>query len=116
MRPALPVVLATLMLLSVPACSKTPPASVDPMAPAMLEVENQSFYDMNVYVMRNGMRIRLGTVSGNSRAVFELPRTAVNVGLPVRFMADPIGSSRAPYSQEIAISPGDTVVMTIPPS
>lgn len=116
MRSALTAALAAVTVLTAPGCAKMPPASVDPMAPAMLEVDNQSFYDMNVYVLRNGMRIRLGTVPGNGRAVFELPRTVVGLGIPVRFVADPIGSSRAPYSEEIAIAPGDTVMLTIPPS
>jgi len=40
----------------------------------------------------------------------------VNPGLPIRFQADPIGSSRTPFSQEISVSPGDTLVLRIPPS
>lgn len=110
----LPLALATTLLL--PSCSKTPPPPVDPAAPAMVEVENQGFYDMNVYVLRGTMRVRLGTVSGNTTRVFEIPRTMVNPGLPIRFQADPIGGSRTPFSQEIAVSPGDTVVLRIPPS
>ena len=70
---------------------------------------------MTVYVMRSGQRVRLGQVSGNSTATFELPRTMVNPGLPIRFQADPIGSNRTPFSQEISVSPGDTVQLTIPP-
>jgi hypothetical protein len=88
---------------------------VDPAAPAMVEVENQSFYDMTVYVVRGGMRTRLGTVSGHSQATFLIPRSFVNVGLPISFMADPIGGSQTPFSQEIPVGPGDTVVLTIPP-
>jgi hypothetical protein len=55
-------------------------------------------------------------VSGNSTATFELPRTVVNPGLPIRFQADPIGGNKTPFSQEIGVSPGDTVVLRIPPS
>jgi hypothetical protein len=105
-----------LTLLAAFACSKTPPPPVDPSAPAMVEVENQSFYDMNVYVVRGGMRARLGTVSGNSKRVFEIPRTFVGPATPLRFQADPIGGSRTPFSQEITVLPGDTVVLRIPPS
>lgn len=101
--------------VALPGCSKTPPPPVDPSAPAMVEVENQSFYDMNVYVIRSGMRARLGTVPGNSKAVFEIPRTLVSAGAPLRFQADPIGGGRTPFSQEITVDPGDTVVLRIPP-
>jgi hypothetical protein len=97
-------------------CSRTPPAPVDPTTPAMVEVENQAFNDMTIYVIRSGMRMRLGTVFGNSKAVFEIPRTMVNPGLPIRFQADPIGGNRAPVTQEITVGPGETVVLRIPPS
>lgn len=99
----------------IPACSKTPAGPVDPMSPAYVEVQNRSFYDMTIYVVRSSQRVRLGTVSGNSTSTFQLPRTMVNPGLPIRFQADPIGSNRAPFSQEISVSPGDTVVLEIPP-
>ena len=111
----------TLMLLAIavagPACAGNRSAEpVDPNAPAFVEVQNQSFYDMTVYVVRSGSRTRLGMVNGNSTAVFEIPRTFVNPGLPIRFMADPIGSSRTPFSQEIPVNPGDTIVLQIPPN
>jgi hypothetical protein len=85
------------------------------MAPAYVQVENQSFYDMTVYAVRSGMKIRLGIVSGNTTAMFEIPRSLVSPGLPIRFMADPVGSSRTPFSEEIGVSPGDTLVLRIPP-
>lgn len=103
-------------LALVPACSKTPPEPVDPMAPAFVEVQNQSFYEMTVYAIRSGMRVRLGQVGGNSTQTFEIPRNLVNPGVPIRFMADPVGSNRTPYSQEIAVHPGDTLKLRIPPS
>lgn len=115
MRPGLAVsILAGLLTLS--SCSKTPAAPVDPMAPAYVEVQNQSFYDMTIYAHRSGMRVRLGQVSGHSTATFELPRNMVNPGVPIRFQADPIGRTVTPFSQEIGVHPGDTVVLRIPPS
>lgn len=107
---------AVLLVTSVSGCSKQPAAPVDPMAPAYVEVQNQGFLDMTVYVIRSGQRVRLGQVNGNSTALFELPRTMVNPGLPIRFQADPIGGNRTPFSQEIGVSPGDTVVLRIPPN
>jgi hypothetical protein len=108
--------IALALVAGITACSKQPAAPVDPMAPAFVEVQNQGFLDMTIYIIRSGQRVRLGQVSGNSTATFELPRTMVNPGLPVRFQADPIGGNRTPFSQEIGVSPGDTVVLRIPPS
>ena len=76
-------------------------APVDPMAPAYVEVQNQSFYDMTVYVIRSGQRVRLGQVSGNSTATFELPRTMVNPGT-----ADPV-PGRSDRRQQDAVQSGD---------
>ncbi|HKP28138.1 MAG TPA: hypothetical protein VJU15_02005 [Gemmatimonadales bacterium] len=107
---------AAALLLVTAACGGKSAPPVDPMAPAYVEVQNQGFLDMTVYALRSGQRIRLGQVSGNSTATFELPRTVVNPGLPIRFQADPIGGNRTPFSQEISVSPGDTVVLRIPPN
>jgi hypothetical protein len=40
----------------------------------------------------------------------------VNQGIPIRFQADPIGGNRTPFSEEITVSPGETVVLRIPPA
>lgn len=111
----LPIIglLGTIALLS---CSKGPPPPVDPMEATYLEVQNQSFYDMTVYAIRSGMRIRMGIVPGNQTQVFPIPRSLVTTGLPLRFMADPIGGRQSPYSEEIAVRPGDTIVIRIPPT
>ncbi len=105
----------TLLAAAGAGCSKAPPASVDPMAPAFIRIENQSFSQMTIYAIRGSVRIRLGQVMGNSSEVFELPRSLVNVGVPIRFMADPLGSNRTSFSQEIGVGPGDTVSLRIPP-
>lgn len=108
----IPLLLGFLTIL--PGCSRAPLPEVNPMDPAYLEVQNQSFYDMTVYAFRGGSRIRLGTVTGNTTHVFTIPRSLVNPGMPLRFLADPIGGGRTPYSEEIIVNPGDTLVLRIP--
>lgn len=81
---------------------------------ASIEVQNQAFLDVNVYIVTSGQRMRLGTVTGNSTRVLAVPRTFVGTGVMVRFLADFIGSTRAPISEEMVIWPGDTVEMIIP--
>ncbi len=108
-----------MLLAATSACSvlnKQSDEVVEPQAPTMLRVENQAFLDMNIFVLRSGQRIRLGTVSGNSTARFKLPANLIFGTTPLRFQADPIGGNRQPVSQEISVSPGDEVVLTIPPS
>jgi hypothetical protein len=80
-----------------------------------VEVENRSMLDMTIYVMRSGERRRLGLVNALSTQILSIPPVLVE-GLGVlRFVADPIGASRTPVSEEIAVRHGDTVRLIIPP-
>jgi len=104
-----------------PACARRP-ASQTPGANAteertVLRVENLGFPDMTIYVLRGGaQRIRIGQAGGNRTTVLEIPGYLVRSPTPLRFIADPIGSNRAPVSDEITVSPGEEVVLTIPPA
>ena len=84
--------------------------------PTILEVENQSTFQMNIYLVReSGERRRLGEARSLTTTRFTIPSTLIFGITPLRFQADPVGSNRTPISQEINVSPGDIVVLTIPP-
>jgi len=87
-----------------------------PIARTTVRVVNQGFLDRNIYVMRGSERIRLGTVSGNSSSTLTIPATIVPSLISLRFVADPIGGRAPAATEEITVSPGDEVVLTIPPS
>lgn len=89
---------------------------IDPNAPTVLVVDNQAFPDMTIYVLEGSRRIRLGMATGNARTKFTLPQYLVRSITTLRFQADPIGSSRAPISDEITVTPGDEVTLRIPPA
>jgi hypothetical protein len=91
-------------------------ANDTPRGPTIVEVDNQGFLDMTVYASRSGQRSRLGIARGNSKSDLEVPSMLISGLTPVRFIADPIGGSRASVSQEINVIPGDTVVLTNPPN
>lgn len=80
-----------------------------------IEVDNQGFNDMTVYVVNGGARTRLGTASGNRKTVLTIPAYLVSVTTFMRFLADPIGGNRMPVTEEIDVSPGDQLVMIINP-
>jgi len=83
---------------------------------ATIRVENRSWNEVTVYAIRSTQRVRLGNVSGVSTRTFTIPQGMVGLGATLRFQADPLGSDRAPISQEIHVSPGDQVQMYVPPS
>jgi hypothetical protein len=80
-----------------------------------IEVQNEDFNDMTVYVLVNGSRTRLGIAPGNKTTVLTIPEYLLN-GVPVmRFVADPIGGNRTPVSEEVNVNPGDQLEMVIRP-
>jgi hypothetical protein len=82
----------------------------------VLKVENQGFPDMNIFVLvESSNRVRLGTVTGTSNAYFTLPDYLIRGTRELRFQALPIATPRGPVSQSIVVTPGDTVVLVIPP-
>ena len=86
------------------------------MAETTLEVTNQWFADMNIYVVRSGQRLRLGLATGNATTNFVIPRAVITgPSIRLRFLADPVGGTHSPVSDEITVSPGDAVQLTIPP-
>ncbi len=78
-------------------------------------VDNRALLDMNIYVLRGGQRIRLGTATGLTKTTLTIPRGIVSGAMTVRFLADPIGSNKTPVSEEISMNEGDEVGLMIPP-
>jgi hypothetical protein len=105
-----------LALVMLAACGgRSSAASTSPENQAMIRVENQGFADMVIYAVNGGQRIRLGTANGNHTESFPVPNYLIRTGGPLRFLADPIGGDRSPFTEEIMVQPGDMVTLTIPP-
>jgi hypothetical protein len=83
--------------------------------PTALVVDNQGFIDMSIYAVRSSQRIRLGTATGAHKTTLTIPPSLVSGINTLRFIADPIGGTRASVSEEITVVPGDTVGLMIPP-
>ena len=103
--------------ISLAGCAHASQAPQDVPERTVLKVENQGFPDMNVFVLPEGSnRVRLGTVTGTSNAYFTLPAYLIRGIKELRFQALPIATPRGQVSQSITVTPGDTVVLVIPPS
>lgn len=110
--------LAIAMSISLTAACARTSHMPDEEAPqhTVLKVENQGFPDMNIFVIaESSNRVRLGTVTGTSNAYFTLPDYLIRGIREMRFQALPIATTRGPLSQSIMVTPGDTVVLVIPP-
>lgn len=78
-----------------------------------VEVENQKFLDVTIFVLRGSQRIRLGMVPALTTRSFVIPENLVVNVKALRFLADPVGSSQRSVSQEILVMPGETVELVI---
>ena len=100
---------------AVAACQANTAGRVTPENATTLRVDNQGFSDMDIFALRGATRVRLGMVGGHQNTVLRVPPVLITGVTPLRFIADPIGSSRASVSEEITVTPGDSVMLTIPP-
>jgi hypothetical protein len=95
------------------ACATTRQAGNQEDFKTSVRVENRNFLDMKIYILRGAERIRIGTVTGNSTQVFTIPEGLIFGSGLVRFLADPIGGTDTPISQEISVRQGDVVELII---
>ncbi len=79
---------------------------------ATARITNHGWLDVNVYASRSGSRHRLGTVTGQNSAVFELPRNFIEArGL--RILIDAIGSTQTYQTDVIPAGPGQQIDVVV---
>jgi hypothetical protein len=116
MSAAMRAAFVVLALTAIAGCGANPrPGDPGADPPTTVRIENQSTLDMNIYVLRNSQRIRLGTATALLTTRFTIPPDLIFGITMLRFLADPIGGDRTPVTNEIAVTPGDEILLTIPP-
>jgi len=106
--------LVVLTLLSA-GCGHAVRSAPDPQAETTVRVENRNFLDMNVYIVHQSQRIRLGMVTGLSTQVFTIPGYIVRGSGQLQFELHPIGGRANPRTESISVRPGDEVNLIISP-
>jgi len=81
-----------------------------------VEVVNDNFLDMGVFVMEGSSNFRLGDVTGKSKATFTLDLDMISPARGLRLLADPVGSRDAYLSDPVTVNPGVVVVFNIAPA
>ncbi|HEY2376989.1 MAG TPA: hypothetical protein VGH98_13510 [Gemmatimonadaceae bacterium] len=77
-----------------------------------LVVKNQNFYDMDLYVVSEGLATRVGDVTGNSTAQFTLDPSFFPSN-ELRIVATPVGGNGRATSGALTVAPGQTIEFTI---
>jgi hypothetical protein len=107
-------VVAALSLSSIAGCVRTSTPGPEEM-PTFLRVENQALSDATVYVWQSSSRLRLGRVSSLSTATMRIPSSQIFGPTQLRFQLDFLAGPRSPLTEQITVTPGDTVVLQVPP-
>lgn len=84
-----------------------------PRRQPMMNVENNNWMDVHVYMVRNGEPFSLGTVSGPGAARLVLPSLATTPGAQVQILVLPIGGADDYLSPVLIVNPGDVLHLTV---
>ncbi len=113
MRPAL--LLFALATAAATACGRGGRAALpDPEAEVAVAVDNQNFLDMDVFLIRGGQRVRIGSVPGLTQRILTLRPDIIGYATELQFEVHPIGGGGNPISETITVRPGDVIHLTIP--
>lgn len=98
------------------ACGATRPTPTSAPEPSSdeiaVQIDNQNFNDMEIYVVTNGGRWLIGQAGGLSKTTLTIKNVARGDGR-VRLLADPIGGNRRVTTPTLVVPPGQRIFWTI---
>jgi hypothetical protein len=91
----------------------TPASGPEPSSREILvEIDNQNFSDMEIYVLRNGSRAFLGQATGLRKTTLSI-KNAIRGDGRVRLLADPIGGLQTFTTPTLLVGAGERIFWTI---
>lgn len=81
--------------------------------PVTVEVKNQSWSTVHVYLLTGGQYSSLGQLTSQNTEQYEVTARMMSGRHEVRLAADPVGSNQGFISDPIVVNPGDLVSWTL---
>ena len=95
------------------ASRSTPASSPEPSSDEIpVQIDNQNFSDMDIYVLRNGERWLIGQAGGLTKTTLTI-RGAIRGDGRVRLLAEPVGGVRPFATPTLIVPPGQSIFWTI---
>lgn len=101
-----------LMLLSV-GCASLKEQS-DQHGGTMALVTNRNWLSMEIYVVDESRRVRLGRVQSGKQKEFRIPPYLLSSGTSLRFEMESSGPTPTVLTESIVLKPGEDIVLVIP--
>ena len=113
----LPLLAVPILFCSTGCASGGPRRGGDPSLSRLREVtaqiENYNWSDMKIYLLTDGLRTRLTTLSTMEKATLRIPPHLLRGMLGFRFKATAIGSGATVTTPEINAVAGDQIIWTV---
>jgi len=87
-------------------------ASADHKDRIPVQIDNQNYSDMEIYVVRSGQRWLIGQAGGLTKTTLTI-RNAIRGNGQVRLLADPVGGARPITTPTLVVPPGQSIFWTI---
>ncbi len=84
-----------------------------PVSEVALSVTNHYKLDVVVYVVHDGQRTRVGTVTASSIQTFILPPWQIGQGREVQLVGHPIGGVEVAETELLVVQPGQRIEWTL---
>ena len=81
---------------------------------ATVEVINRNWLSMEVHVVGQSRRVRLGRVASGKMRRFSIPSSLLSGATPLRFFMESNSPGGNVISEEFVVAPGEDVVLVIP--
>lgn len=92
-------------VLTICGCASPRAAAESARGERVVAVHNYNWADMQIYLLRSGSRVRIGSVVSMQQATLQLP-TSVNGSTQVVLLADPIGGGVAIRTMPVVLGTG----------
>ena len=107
--------IALLVLLSACGASRSAPAGgPEPTSNEIsVQIDNQNFSDMDVYLVNSGQRLLIGQAIGLNMTTLFIPASATRADGQVRLLASPLGASSPVATPLLIVPPGQAIFWNI---
>jgi hypothetical protein len=91
----------------------TPTSSPEPLSDEIpVQIDNQNFSDMEIYVVRNGQRLLVGQAGGLTKTTLTIKNATRGDGR-IRLLAEPVGAVRRITTPILVVPRGQSIFWTI---